>query len=46
MMLCREKVMTDVIPTEPHDLIMDSVVSEEGIFDHGVKRAIKLLEES
>lgn len=38
MMLCREKVMTEVIPTEPHDLIMESVVSELGIFDHGILR--------
>ena len=38
MMLCREKVMTELIPTEPHDLVMDSVVSEKGIFDGGVLR--------
>lgn len=38
MMLCREKVMTEEIPTEPHDLIMESVVSEAGIFDHGKLR--------
>lgn len=38
MMLCREKVLTEEIPTEPHDLVMDSVVTEKGIFDHGVLR--------
>ena len=38
MMLCREKVMTENIPTEPHDLIMEHVISEAGIFDHGELR--------
>jgi len=38
MMLCREKIMNEEIPTEPHDLIMESVVTEQGIFDRGVLR--------
>lgn len=38
MMLCRERIMSDFIPTEPHDLVMDSVITEKGIFDHGILR--------
>lgn len=30
--LCRSAIMEDVIPTDVHDLRMDMVISEEGIF--------------
>ncbi len=30
--VCREKIMREDIPTEEHDLLMDLVISEEGIW--------------
>lgn len=30
--LCREKLMKEAIPTEPHDIVMDLVISEKGVY--------------
>lgn len=34
--LCRERLITDRLPREPHDISVDCVVTEEGIRNHNV----------
>ncbi len=35
VMICRELIMSEEIPAEPHDLVFDKVVTEKGVFTPG-----------
>lgn len=35
VMLCREALVLDKLPTEPHDCIVPTLITEAGVFRHG-----------